>query len=420
MPSPAIPAPLTEPITVRRRWMVMSLLSLATFINYLDRGSIGVAMPVMKGELHLSPWQQGLVFSSFFWTYAAMQIPMGWLVDRMAIKWLYAGAFALWSLAAAATGLAQGILSLLVLRVLLGIGESIYLPGGVKVVSRQFPPDKRTLPSGFFDLGAKLGLAAATFLDAWLLIHYGWRSLFFRTGGLGLLWLLPWVWLYPGRADTQGPPRVRSPRRTTTLFKDRALLGLCLGFFCWDYFWYFLVFWLPSYLVAVRHISLSQLKFIGALPYLIMAATEAIGGGLANRWIGRGRDRSLVTKGLIAVGLAFGLFVLPAAYAATTQSAVLFLCLASLSGLLTANILVVPQYCAPPDQVALWTGIQNFWGNVGGVIAPALTGYLVGRTGSYLSAFVCAAALLVAGIVAYVFVVPHIELPRAAETAGTL
>lgn len=414
MASTPIPSPSPVSATARRqRWVLVSLLALATFINYLDRASIGVAMPVMRGELNLDPLHQGLVFSAFFWTYALLQIPFGWLVDRFRLKSLFALAFTLWSLAAAATGLVHTFLSLIVLRILLGIGEAVYLPGGIRAITLHFPPEERALPSGVFDLGAKIGLAFATFIDAWILLHWGWRDLFFRTGGVGLLWLLPWLLLYQeGDSDRVPAASERASftwRRVLELLRNRTVTGISIGFFAWDFFWYFLIFWIPSYLFHVRHLNLDQIKVAAALPFLIMAGAEATGGYLANTWIRRGGSINRVTKALIATGFLLGLLILPAAAVSSVHWAVFWLCAASLSGMICGNILAVPEYCAPHNEVALWTGIENFWGNMGGVIAPALTGYLVGRTGSYHIAFLCCGAMLLLGLWAYVWVVPRIE-----------
>src|SRR4029077_13939514 len=138
-----------------------------------------------------------------------MQIPIGRIVDRFDIKIVYGALFAVWSLAAAATGLATGLWTLILARVFLGIGESVYLPGGLKVVSLHFRSEETAWPAGLFDLGTKLGIALGTAIDVWLLIRYGWRSLFFRTGVLGLLWLIPWMTFYPSRRSDAGePPRI--------------------------------------------------------------------------------------------------------------------------------------------------------------------------------------------------------------------
>jgi ACS family D-galactonate transporter-like MFS transporter len=395
------------PIVPSVRWTLVALLGAATFINYLDRGSLAVALPIISRDLRMGPWEQGVALSAFFWTYTAMQIPIGRIVDRYSIKQVYAVMFAFWSLAAAATGLVNGLAALLVCRVLLGIGESIYLPGGMKVVSLHFRADESALPAGLFDLGAKLGLAVGTAIDVWLLVKFGWRSLFFRTGLVGLLWLVPWLWLYPG--STRSGPRAARPRvNWGALATNRALVGMSIGFFCWDYFWYFIISWLPSYLYSVRGVSLPKLAIFGSLPYLIFGAAEGFGGWAAGALLVRGADLSKVTKGLIAAGFTFGLLIIPAALVESPGASLAFLFAAALSWIACANMLAILKICAPDDEVALWTGVQNTAGNVGGVLAPVVTGIAIARTGSYVPAFLVVSAILIVGIAAYTLAVPRL------------
>src|SRR5206468_159459 len=233
---------------------------------------------------------------------------------------------------------------LLLCRVLLGLGESVYLPGGMKVVTLHFRAEESALPAGSFDLGAKVGLAIGTTIDVWLLAEFGWRSLFFRTGLVGLIWLVPWLWLYPAArsVDASRPTRVDWARLT----RDRRLLAMSLGFFCWDYFWYFVVSWLPSYLFTVRHVPLPGIAVFGALPFLIFAATEGAGAWAAGEMIRRGANLSVVTKALIAAGFALGLLVIPAALVESPSVSIAFLLGASLSGIACGNMLAVPRICA--------------------------------------------------------------------------
>jgi nitrate/nitrite transporter NarK len=188
-----------------------------------------------------------------------------------------------------------------------------------------------------------------------------------------------------------------------------------MGFFCWDYFWYFIISWLPSYLYTVRGVELAHLALIGALPFLIFGMAEAIGGWGAGKLMRRGGDLSRVTKGFIAAGFALGLLVIPAALVESQAASVGFLLAASLSGIACGNMLAIPKIGAPDDQVALWTGVQNCVGNIGGVLAPVVTGYLIARTGSYVPAFLIVAVLLLVGIASYVFVVP--PLPGGSRAA---
>lgn len=388
------------------RWTLVVLIATASFINYLDRGSLAVALPVISRDLRLDPIAQGAALSAFFWTYTAMQIPMGRIVDRFDIKTVYTVSFAVWSLAAAGTGLATGLWTLIAARILLGLGESVYLPGGIKVVSLHFRSEETAWPAGFFDLGTKLGLAAGTAIDVWLLVRFGWRSLFFRTGLLGLLWLIPWlIWYPPGRSSTRAHRRID----WSALAGNRSLLGICLGFFCWDYFWYFLISWLPTYLNTVRHMSLPKIALFGALPFLIFAASEAAGGLAAGAMIRSGLGLSRVTKGFVALGFLIGLLIIPAAIVESSTASVALLLASSLAGIGLGSLISFPKICAPDDEVALWTGIMNAAGNVGGVVAPLVTGIAIQRTGSYVPAFLTAALVLVVGVFAYTLIVPSLD-----------
>src|SRR3954451_10852526 len=179
--------------TPARRWTIVGLLFTASLINYFDRAAIAFALPLISTELHLGPESKGLLLSAFFWSYALMQIPMGLLADRVNLRWLYAIAFALWSVSQGLMGLATGLGSLIGFRVLLGIGEAIYLPGGSKIVSLFFRPAERGLPSGLFDAGTRTGLVMEGVLVPWLLTNYGWRRTFLVVGFTALVWLLPWL-----------------------------------------------------------------------------------------------------------------------------------------------------------------------------------------------------------------------------------
>src|SRR5713226_361088 len=241
-------------VSKKRRWAIVGLLFTASLINYLDRAAISFALPLISRDFHLTPETKGLLLSSFFWSYALMQVPIGWCADRLNLRWLYAGAFALWSLAQGLTGLAGSLEVLIAFRILLGIGESIYLPGGSKIVSLLFPAKDRGLPSGLFDFGTRTGLVLEGILVPWLLVRHGWRHTFLLLGFAGLVWIVPWLWVFPRRMQPEGtaaaslPSAISSPVRWNALF-NRNLLGICLGFFCFDYYWYVLVTWLPDYLV---------------------------------------------------------------------------------------------------------------------------------------------------------------------------
>lgn len=424
------------PMSDARRWSIIGLLFIASLINYLDRATISIALPLIGHDLHLGPAREGVLLSAFFWSYALMQIPIGWSADRFNLKWLYAGTFAIWSFAQGLAGTAKTLLLLILTRILLGVGESIYLPGGTKIVTLLFPPEKRGFPSGIFDFGTRCGMALGVVLLPLLIVHYGWRVSFIIIGFIALLWLIPWLAVFPshvrgerhprdaqdaGRADlttprpsTEMPEKRQSPKTprfasVRKLITHRDLVGICIGFFCFDYYWYLFVTWIPDYLVTARHLTVLKAGIYSALPFLVFGVSEPIGGWVADRLIFLGLNETRTRKGIVTAGFLTGLFLIPAEHAASAQTAVILLIAASLVGLSTGNLIVILQCCAPPEQVGLWTGIENFWGNIAGVLAPLLTGILISRTGSYAPGFHLAVILLIAGLASYWFIVGELK-----------
>jgi len=403
-------------VSNQRRWGIVGLLFTASLINYLDRAAISFALPLISRDFHLTPETKGLLLSSFFWSYALMQVPIGWSADRFNLRWLYAGAFAVWSLAQGLTGLAESLAVLIGFRILLGIGESIYLPGGTKIVSVLFAAKDRGLPSGLFDFGTRSGLVLEGILVPWLLVRHGWRQTFLLLGFAGLLWIIPWLWVFPRRmqpvkkAVASPPSATRFPLRWNALL-NRNLLGICLGFFCFDYYWYVLVTWLPDYLVTVRHLSIVQAGFYASVAFFTFGVSEPIGGWIADTLIRRGWDETRTRKGIVTGAFFMGLLLIAAVRTSDTPMALALLIGASLVGLATGNLLTILQCCAPFEKIGIWTGAENFAGNLAGIIAPLAVGLLIRRSGSYVPGFELGAIVLLVGLLAYWFVVGELN-PR--------
>jgi MFS transporter, ACS family, D-galactonate transporter len=398
----------------KRRWSIVTLLFTASLINYLDRAAISFALPLISRDFHLTSQSKGLLLSSFFWSYALMQIPIGWCADRFNLRWLYAGAFAVWSFAQGLTGLAGSLTVLIMFRILLGVGESIYLPGGTKIVSVLFGPKERGLPSGLFDFGTRTGLVLEGILVPWLLVHVGWRHTFLILGFTALLWIAPWFWIFPRRlqavdSSTESPHTAPRPRSTALL--NRNLLGICLGFFCFDYYWYVLVTWLPDYLVTVRQLSIVQAGFYASLVFFTFGIAEPIGGWIADTLIAHGWDETATRKGIVTIAFVMSVFLIFAMRTAHTGLAIWLLIAASLVGLATGNLLAILQSCAPAEAVGIWTGAENFAGNLAGIIAPLAVGFLITSYGSYVPGFELASIVLFIGILAYWFVIGDLK-PR--------
>jgi len=392
------------------RWLIVGLLFTASLINYFDRATISFALPLISRDLGLGPAAKGVLLSAFFWSYALMQVPMGWCADRLNLRWFYAGAFVLWSVAQGLTGFATTLGMLILFRVLLGIGEAIYLPGGTKIVSILFPPSERGLPCGLFDSGTRTGLFLEGLLVPLLLTHYGWQTTFMFLGFTALLWLIPWLLATPRQLRGASPLKPEAAPSALVgsilaLVQNRNLFGLCLGFFFFDYYWYLLVTWLPDYLVTVRQMTILKAGIYASLPFLVFGVSQPVGGWLADELVRRGWDETRARKGIITVAFLTGLLLIPASQVTNAKAAIMLIVGGCLVGLSTPNMLVILQYCAPPNQVGLWTGIYNFVGNLAGILAPLVTGFMIKSTGSYTPAFVLAAVALAAGQFSFWFIV---------------
>ncbi len=340
-----------------------------------------------------------MLLSAFFWSYALMQLPVGIIADRANLRWLYAGAFALWSLACGFTGLAGTLGALLAMRVILGVGESIYVPGGMKLVSILFGPGERGLASGIMNCGTRAGLAIGAPIIALLVGRFGWQSAFYVLGFGSLVWLIPWLAIVPSgvRSEKTVPLDLRRMFRTF----DRNLLGMCLGHIGYGYYWYLLVTWLPDYLVESRHMSLERAGAYAMIPFMVYSAAEPLGGWLADRLVRFGYPEMRGRKIMVTVSYLTSLMLLVAGRMHNDHAAVLALGAAALVGLSTGNLYVMLASVAPEEAVATWMGVMNFSGNIPGVIAPIVTGLLIQRTHSYFPGFVVAVAVLICALPTY-------------------
>ena len=394
----------TFDISDARRWIVVGLLTLAAIISYADRAALSVALPAISLDLHLGPVAKGVVLSSFFWLYTLLQIPVGVLTDRVNLRWFFAACFALWSVASGLTGLAESMAVLIAMRILLGVGESILQPATLRAVAGLFVSKERGLPTGLCATGTRFGLALGAPLSAWLVVRYGWHRMFFLVGFLALAWLVPWLMACPRQIPQDAEvPRIQGSRQFLAINKN--LIGCCLGSFCFGYYQYILVTWLPDYFVSVRHFSLMNAGIYAAITYLVWGVCGTMGGWIADKFIQRGRNETITRKTVITVSFATSLLIIPAALTGSAMLAASLATAASLVGLCSGNALVVVQDCAPRGQVGAWSGMSNFVGNLGGVLSPLVTGSLIATTGSYVYGFVLGALVLVAGILPYWFMV---------------
>jgi ACS family D-galactonate transporter-like MFS transporter len=393
----------------QQRWSIVALLTLGVIVAYVDRVNLSVAVidTEFKSVFQLTARDRGLVTSAFFWSYAALQIPAGWLVDRYGSKRPYAVGYFVWSLLSAGTALATGFSGLFAARLLLGVGEAVMHPASMRWIRFNFAEKERGLAIGVFMAGSKYGPAIGTMLSAWLIQSYGWRAMFLAMGLGGLLWLVPWIVFVKNDAATG--ERNSGPVDAVPfgdLLARRALWGTIIGTFCYMYFVYFSLTWLPSYLNEARHLSLASSSLYTTFSFAGMATVGILGGWSADRLIKRGHDAVTVRRAFTIAGFLMASTELVGANT-SSLSVALFFSIFSLSGLglATANYWALTQTLMPGAAVGRIVGIQNTAASLPGIVAPILTGWLVQRTGTYRSAMWLVFFLLLVGVASYAFLV---------------
>jgi sugar phosphate permease len=395
------------------RWWLAALLVAAMIFCYAHRGALSVAAPFMRDELGLSRSAMGLLLAAFFWSYALLQMPAGWFVDRFGVRRGYAAGFALWSLALASMGYARSMASLIVIRLLLGIGQSSAFPASARAVSNWFQDRERGTITASYLTGVRLGQALINALGGLLIAASGFGLFFLEVGLVPLVWLIPW-WLFLGKwesprqvdAGTQPAKPGLSFAQSLLLFSNRSVLGIFLGFFAYDYVWYVFTNWLPSYLVEERKFSPREMGIYSSVPFVGMSVVIMLSGLISDGLVRRGYEEVRVRKLLVSIGLLAACLVVPAGMVEDKMTAVWLLTL-SLCGLAiaTPNTWTLTQAVCSRNIVGTVSGIQNFGGNLGGSIAPALTGYIADVTGSFTLALTLCGVILVFGTLAYLALV---------------
>jgi len=385
---------------------VLFLLALSVFINYLDRGNLSIAAPLLKDEFQLSATQLGVLLSSFFWTYSFFLPVSGWLVDRLDVKWVLASGFFLWSAATAATGVAHAFGTLLLARLAPGAGESVSYPACSTILSRYLPEHKRGFANASIVAGMALGPAFGTLAGGILMTRFGWRPIFLVVGLTSLLWLVPWLrWMPKVHRDSPSQSGLSAPGMLQIL-EQRSAWGTCAALFCMNYLMYFLLTWLPFYLMQERHFSLAAMAKIAGLAYFLMAVAATSAGWVSDRSIASGKTPTLVRKTFMVVGqVGAGISLAACVVSGPVLSVVCLLLAAAFWGISASNTWAITQTLAGPQAAGKWTGLQNFLGNLAGWIAPVVTGLVVDKTGRFFWAFIITAVIALLGSLSWIFIV---------------
>lgn len=406
----------------RRRWRIAFLLGFGVVVAYFDRVNLSVSQASLNVSFGISTIAFGYLSSAYNGTYALMQIPCGLLLDRFGVRRIGRISTLLWSIASFGQAVSPGIGGFVAARFLLGVGESPTFPANAKAIGYWFPTRERSLATAITDSAAKFSTAIGVPLLGILILHFGWRWSFAATGFISLFYFALFYLFYRNPSEDKGlsdverrfiaeggaqPEGKTTARRRASLWyllRQPKVYGLAMGWGAYNYTFYLLLAWLPSYLLISLHLDLLHSVFYTSVPWLFATFTDlAVGGWLVDDLIGRGWNPNKVRQAVLIGGTALGLGILGAARSHTPASALFWISL-SIGGLAAAAPVAwtVPSLIAPRECVGTIGGIANLCGQIGGISAPIITGYIVSATHAFSSAFVTATGILLLGIAGYV------------------
>jgi MFS family permease len=404
----------------RRYWIFVLMFLLAT-INYVDRIVLSVSSTPIAEEFGISKVELGYLFSSFLWLYVVCLVPMGIIVDKLGTRVVNAAGIGVWSIATALTGLATGFGMLIATRVMMGIGESTTYPASGRVIREWIPLKERALFAAFFNSGAYFGPAIGGLVLAWLVSAAGWRATFLICAALGFFWLVAWMiwfrkpeeasWLSDEERafilrERNGSAGAASVDGASIglrgLLGSTSMLGLMLTQGCAVYTQYFFLTWLPNYLQTERGMSMLKSGALMSLPFIGAVILTILFGKLSDSLLTEESARSGGRRRLGALLLLFGSVILLTPLVDNVYL-VLVLITIALGGVASAvalNIALIGDLLRTPADSGRATGLLILGGNIFGISAPIVTGYVVQSTGSFNMAFVVAGSLLVLGALA--------------------
>lgn len=373
------------------RWGILALLALGVLTSFIDRTSISSVLADSAFIRHfaLTNVDRGWINSAFFWSYGLFQVPMGWVADRYGVKWPYAVCFALWCLATALMGAVTTLAGLVVMRLLIGIAEAIVIPASYRWIRNNFDESQNGLAVGILAMGNKFGPALGAPVGAWFIVNYSWKAMFVATGLVGLLWLVPWLLCVrndlPSRAQLARADRNARSVSFGSILASPVVWGGMITNFCYGYFTFYCMTWMPAYLVEQRGLSIGESGIFTFFSFAGIAIVAAVAGWAADRIIARGHDPVMVRKAFIIAGFIGGCTVLLGAYAQSLNSALFWNVLSlSLLGMTTANNLVLSRLTLIPKQIiGLVTGVQQVATSLAGGVAASLSGWLLHISHSY-------------------------------------
>ncbi|WP_027794813.1 MFS transporter [Paraburkholderia acidipaludis] len=442
---PALPATSAEG-SLRRsraRYRILALLAVGTMINYLDRTVLGIAAPQLTKELGIDAALMGLVFSAFSWSYVVAQVPGGVFLDRFGSKFTYFLSMTLWSMCTLVQGFITGVGALFACRLGLGAAESPCFPTNSRVVATWFPQSERAFATGTYTVGEYIGLAFfSPFLFA-LMGAFGWRSLFYVVGGVGLVFGLVWWRLYrephehpaANRAELdyieaggglvahqavgaqpdakdgnkRGARRGFDWRMAGKLLRRRQLAGICIGQFAGNSTLVFFLTWFPTYLATERHMAWLKIGFFAIMPFIAASVGVLFGGAFSDWLLRRGKSANVARKLPIIAGLLLASTIVLANFVASNVAVIAILSLAFFAQGMAALGWTLVSDIAPAGMLGLTGGIFNLAANLAGIVTPLVIGLIVAVTGSFVWALAFIGVIALVGAAAYIFVVGDIR-----------
>lgn len=412
---------------------MLALIFVTVIINYMDRTNISVAATAITNDLQLSPVQLGLLFSAFGWTYAALQIPGGILVDRFSPRVLYTFCLIAWSLMTLLQGAVKGFAGLFGLRLAIGVFETPSYPINNRVVTSWFPNQERATAIAIYTCGQFLGLALVTPVLVTIQHYLGWRGLFVLTGLAGILWGIVWYIFY---RDPTSHSRVnaaeikhiesggglinrRSENATIArpkfewhnlkkVFMYRKLWGIYIGQFAVNSTLWFFLTWFPTYLVKYRGLNFLKSGFLASAPFLAAFAGLLTSGLLSDYLLKKGVSVNIARKAPVIFGLLLSASIVGANYVDNPAWIIFFMALAFFGNGFATITWVFVSTLAPKNLIGLTGGVFNFIGNLASVIIPIVIGYLA-QGGNFQPALIFISSVTIIGACSYIFVVGKIE-----------
>lgn len=410
----------------QRRWFVLFLVCIITFINYLDRANISVAAPFISKDLGFDAAKMGLIFSAMSWTYTCLQIPCGWILERLGPRIVYGIALFGWSAFTGTMSLTYNFASMIFCRLGLGFFEAPAFPANARIVTTWFPSKERGLAIGAYTGAEYVGLALCTPILTWLLVSFGWKSIFIATGLLGIAFTFFWITHYNdpakskgvnqaeidlikeggGLSDTVSEKNKVKWNQVKYLFRSRQLWGMYIAGFSNTAILFFFMTWFPSYLVTEKHMTMLKMGIYGALPYMAAIAGVLFAGRWSDWMISKGYGMGMSRKLPVIIGLLLSAVIMAANYTDNITSVIVFMCIAFFGqGMASTISWALLSEIMPRQLVGLCGSVYNFMSNMGGALSPAIVGYLIARTGSYASALVFVSAMGILGAFSYLFII---------------